>query len=231
MSSDLVLGAARSQLGYHEGSNNDSKFGRWYGMNNQPWCDMFVSWCGAQGNELPHVGKFAYTPSHLRWFQHNGQFSATPEVGSLVFYRWPSEKAGVPCSHVGLVEAVQSNGHFKTIEGNIGDRVQRILRTRQYVVGFGHPHYSAQTSGTGQPPIPGNSKPTYPGTLIQLHSTGSSVRLVQKRLIVLKYNLGTWGADGVFGHFTETAVRSFQVARHLLKDGVVGPITWEELFK
>ena len=31
-----MLEAALSQLGYTEGSNNDTKYGRWYGLNNQP---------------------------------------------------------------------------------------------------------------------------------------------------------------------------------------------------
>lgn len=27
------------------GSNNYTKYGAWYGINAQPWCDIFVSWC------------------------------------------------------------------------------------------------------------------------------------------------------------------------------------------
>lgn len=30
------------------GSNNYTKYGAWYGMNAQPWCDIFVSWCAYQ---------------------------------------------------------------------------------------------------------------------------------------------------------------------------------------
>ena len=42
-----VLAAARkyAEEGYTEGPNNDTIFGKRYGMNNQPWCAMFVSGC------------------------------------------------------------------------------------------------------------------------------------------------------------------------------------------
>lgn len=37
------------------GSNNYTKYGKWYGLDGQPWCDMFVSWCAYmvdQGGEI-----------------------------------------------------------------------------------------------------------------------------------------------------------------------------------
>ena len=40
-----VVDVARAEVGYQEGPNNDSKYGKWYGLNNQSWCAMFVSWC------------------------------------------------------------------------------------------------------------------------------------------------------------------------------------------
>ena len=42
-----VVATARKYVdqGYKEGPNNDTIFGKWYGLNNQPWCAMFVSKC------------------------------------------------------------------------------------------------------------------------------------------------------------------------------------------
>jgi hypothetical protein len=42
-----VLAAAKKYADekYTEGTNNDTIFGKRYGMNNQPWCAMFVSGC------------------------------------------------------------------------------------------------------------------------------------------------------------------------------------------
>ena len=39
---------------YKEGPNNDTVFGKWFGLNNQPWCMMFVMWClsAAKAKEL-----------------------------------------------------------------------------------------------------------------------------------------------------------------------------------
>ena len=42
-----VVAAAKKYAdeGYSEGPNNDTVFGKRYGMNHQPWCAMFVSGC------------------------------------------------------------------------------------------------------------------------------------------------------------------------------------------
>ena len=28
-----------------DNDNNITPYGQWYGMNSEPWCAMFVSWC------------------------------------------------------------------------------------------------------------------------------------------------------------------------------------------
>ena len=40
-----VLAVAVRELGYRELGDNRNKFGAWYGMDYQPWCAMFVSYC------------------------------------------------------------------------------------------------------------------------------------------------------------------------------------------
>ena len=41
-----VVEIAKAEIGYAEkGNSNDTKYGKWYGLNNNPWCAMFVSWC------------------------------------------------------------------------------------------------------------------------------------------------------------------------------------------
>ncbi len=62
---------------------------------------------------------------------------------------------------------------------------------------------------------------------LRLGSRGSAVIDLQRRLATAGFSAGT--ADGIFGSRTDAAVRSFQRARGLGVDGVVGPQTWGEL--
>lgn len=57
-------------------------------------------------------------------------------------------------------------------------------------------------------------------------SYGTSVRVLQKLLISNGYAIRV---DGAFGPLTETAVKAFQNQRRLVVDGVVGPVTWQQL--
>lgn len=56
---------------------------------------------------------------------------------------------------------------------------------------------------------------------------GEDVRWAQARLNALGYNSGT--PDGIFGPNTDKAVKAFQGANGLSKDGDIGPKTWAKL--
>jgi len=58
---------------------------------------------------------------------------------------------------------------------------------------------------------------------------GPAVEDVQKRLLILGFDLGPTGVDGVFWGATLTAVRRFQQDHRLAEDGVVGHETWAAL--
>lgn len=58
---------------------------------------------------------------------------------------------------------------------------------------------------------------------------GPAVEDVQKRLLVLGFDLGPTGVDGVFWGATLAAVRSFQEQHGLSEDGIVGDETWAAL--
>lgn len=55
--------------------------------------------------------------------------------------------------------------------------------------------------------------------------SGSAVKKVQEALIILGIPVPEVGASGIFGDETELAVRSYQEARGLKVDGVIGPET------
>ncbi len=107
-----IIGVAKTQIGYREGNNNDTKYGSWYGLPNQPWCAMFVSWCARQAGIPTSVLKnSAVAAPDSQYFNipyYNGS-SYTPKPGDLFFTKsW---------SHVGLVYSIDGN-YFYTIEGN-----------------------------------------------------------------------------------------------------------------
>ena len=59
---------------------------------------------------------------------------------------------------------------------------------------------------------------------------GDDVKALQMRLLELGYSeVGT--PDGVFGSMTDEAIRKYQNDQGLVVDGIVGPLTWEQLFK
>jgi peptidoglycan hydrolase-like protein with peptidoglycan-binding domain len=65
--------------------------------------------------------------------------------------------------------------------------------------------------------------------VLQRGDSGSAVQKVQQALIVLGIPVPRVGANGIFGDETELAVRSYQEARGLRVDGVIGAITIRSL--
>ncbi len=58
-------------------------------------------------------------------------------------------------------------------------------------------------------------------------SEGQDVTDLQEALIELGFKPGE--VDGIFGVFTESAVRAFQTWATVVADGIVGELTWEKL--
>jgi CHAP domain/Putative peptidoglycan binding domain len=157
-----VLDVARTQLGTVQAADGSNPYGRAYGMDKVAWCAQFVWWCFQQAGAGTLIPKSAYTPTLAGWYQQRGQATRLPRVGSLVFFDWPGD--GVDrISHVGLVEAVNSDGTITTIEGNtssgtagsqrMGGGVWRRRRSTSAVIVYGHPAYA------GAPPLPRPAEP------------------------------------------------------------------------
>src|SRR5829696_2669828 len=222
-----VLDRARSQIGVveHPSGSNRTPYGAWYGIQGQPWCAIFVSWCTYhEGLALPATISrgFAYTPSGAAWFQRRRRWTSKSAPGHIVFFNFPGDGVN-RISHVGIVESVRPDGSIVTIEGNTderggrtGGKVMRKVR-RAGIVGYGVPDYD----GAGRRPTGAPSSPAFPGRLLRLGVSGPDVRLVQGRLVQLR--VARLAVDGEFGPMTRAAVTTFQQARHLEADGVVGP--------
>lgn len=116
-----VVNIARQEIGFQEGKNNDTKFGKWYGLNNQPWCAMFVSWCFVQaelGAKIAASTKkgFASCDAGLKWFAKKNKLVpiGQAEAGDIAFFQFDNDAEP---DHVGIV--VKNNGKYLwCIEGN-----------------------------------------------------------------------------------------------------------------
>ncbi len=67
------------------------------------------------------------------------------------------------------------------------------------------------------------------GQVLRNGDRGPLVRRLQEELLNLSYNLGSYGADGIFGNVTENALRNFQRDAGILVDGIAGPQTYQAM--
>ena len=126
---DRIVARALSQVGYKEGENNSSKYGTWYGMPNQSWCAMFVSWVfsceDALGAVALHSHGYAYCPDLLAFAKKNHLLKSIRNItpGDVLLFCW--DDSGVP-EHTGIaLSAYDPKSHMiLTVEGNTGGNVQ-----------------------------------------------------------------------------------------------------------
>lgn len=217
-----VLDLARSHIGQGESppGSNCQQFSTYWHHPCEAWCADFATAMLRQAGALD-VAQSSYTPTLAGNYQKAGRWYHSPRPGDLVFFQWPG--VGRIC-HVGIVEAVHSDGSIVTVEGNTDDHVMRRVR-KAYIVGYGRPVYSSVGKPAPKPrPVP---KPkSHPQ--IQMGSRGAAVRECQAKLNA-KGARPTLVADGVFGPKTDAAVRTFQSRNKLVVDGVVGVHTWAAL--
>ncbi|WP_161799690.1 peptidoglycan-binding domain-containing protein, partial [Clostridium sporogenes] len=71
-----------------------------------------------------------------------------------------------------------------------------------------------------------NSAPT-----CKPNARGGITKIIQQMLINIGYPVGSYGADGVYGNGTVTAVKAIQKDCNLNPDGIVGRETWKALFR
>ncbi len=122
-----VATIADSQIGYSETGNNSTMYGKWYGLDKQPWCAIFVSWCYAQAGLSKNIAAqnskgFASCDAGLKWFAKRNKLVPVGEAqeGDIVFFQFDNDAEP---DHVGIV---QKNWKRKstliTIEGNTSDK-------------------------------------------------------------------------------------------------------------
>lgn len=209
-----MIAQARALLGLGEDppGSNRNKVTDWYGFDG-PWCDMSISYEAGHSDNLSAVfGKHASTVEHANTFRSRGRWhyglgGARP--GDVVFYDWSGGNSISSIDHVGLIEAVHSDGTITTLEGNTSNKFQRHRRNSACVVGYGRPNY-----GDAAPP------PQSDGILRE-GSSGKAVRTLQTNLNKVM-NSGLT-VSGQFDAATKAAVEAFQQKYGLTVDGEWGP--------
>lgn len=162
-----VLDIARGELGSTESpaGSNRTKYGKWMGLDGQPWCMSFVQWCFAQaGHPLPF--RTGSCNALLEWYKQNRPECVVtiPQPCDVIIYNF---------GHTGIVESVPS-GKITAIEGNTsagasgsqdnGGGVFRRTRSKSLVKAYIRPFeedimtgkeiYDALNDYLGKQPVP-----------------------------------------------------------------------------
>jgi len=149
-----LLDIAKAEVGTNETPVNKNKYGKWYGLNGQPWCAMFVSWCFNQAGLSKSVAAqtpkgFASCDAGLKWFVKKNKIVTVGQAkpGDIVFFQFDDDPIA---DHVGIV--VGNNPITKNltcIEGNTssgnagsqsnGDGVYKRKRSYSLVMAIARP--------------------------------------------------------------------------------------------
>lgn len=180
-----VIKVALNEVGYLEkksnyqldsktanaGSANYTKYGKWYGLNPDLWCAMFLCWIfneayGETTAKKLLAGKFSAACEEIRQnFIGKGHYhTSNPKIGDVIFFKGTRHSGA---NHIGLVVDV-SNGKVYTVEGNTsggstvidnGGGVAKKCYTLSYnrILGYGRPKYDDSTSSNDAP----SKIPTY----------------------------------------------------------------------
>jgi hypothetical protein len=125
---ERALQAAVAELGYKESpaESNNTKYGSWYGVNYQPWCAIFCTWCyvvkAGGSSSFERGSQYAYCPyvvSDARNQRNGLSVPSSPLPGDLVVYAWGSSGQGTEeFDHIGIFEGWTGGSSFTAIEGN-----------------------------------------------------------------------------------------------------------------
>lgn len=116
------------------------------GMQGQPWCSTFVSWCArTAGIPQTQIIYTALCKAGVAWFQKNNKFRPspaqqtpgyTPVPGDIIYF---AKNGNISASsHVGIVVGVD-NDYVYAVEGNTSDKVapRKYKKTCSNIIGYG----------------------------------------------------------------------------------------------
>ncbi len=232
-----VLDLARSQIGVKATDVKRCKYNKWYygadvSGSSYDWCEVFIQWLFAQLNasEMLYL-KTANVGYQALEFNKKGKLvTKNFKPGDIVIFSWSGQNStwisGVKTlDHIGIIEEVNSNGTYTTIEGNTGNssngEVKRCTRNASQISCACRPAYKAE------PEIKFSTYNIKMSKIWKGSSKNKKEQVLALQALLLAYGYkGKDGKklelDGVFGDNTEYALKAFEKARGLDKSGVTG---------
>ena len=254
---EAIIEVAKKEVGTIEGpKDNETKYGKWTGVNFQPWCQSFVSWCAfTSGLDAKKYPKTASTVAAADFFKKKDRWADArnddPTPGDWIFFDFPDDGVN-RISHVGICIKNNGDGTIQVIEGNTsgtakGDQRNGgmcVEKTRAYVkhktlinavVGWGRPVYSGEENAPllskGVNPVSKPAAPVKKATVKKATpTTFKPIKNGHKGIGVknVQTMLGI-KADGVFGPGTAKAVQDFQKKSGLPITGIVDQATFKAI--
>jgi cell wall-associated NlpC family hydrolase len=150
----MIVETALQEIGTVERATNKTKYGKWYGLDGQPWCAMFVSWVYAQAGLSKKVAAqssrgFASCQAGLQWFAKRGKLVPVGQADAtdVVFFQFDTDAQP---DHVGIViKNRKRRKQLVCVEGNTspgtsgsqsnGGGVYRRVRSYSEVMGVARP--------------------------------------------------------------------------------------------
>ena len=241
---------AYGEVGYHEGSNNftkyaeDNRITRLFGWNvqNQPWCSTFVHWIFIDVFGYDNAIQMTYGGSaacriDADMYKKNGAWSATPKKGSVIYFYSNGD-----INHEGIVVDI-SGATITTVEGNYSDRVSKntYFVNDPSIAGYGVPNWDVVAG------MPETSDETADETDLKrkyyhleygsgINSPLPQVKSWQNMLLCWGFDLGKAGADGEFGTLTMIATQKWQekaksIGLNVEVNGIVDEDDWKEIIQ
>lgn len=108
MDTKKLMELCESAVNYVEGANNDTIYGKWFGLNNQPWCAMAASKMYFDLGAIKSVANtkkgFASCDAWLKYLTKNNQIVPLGQAkrGDLVFFQFDEDAQP---DHVGIVRS------------------------------------------------------------------------------------------------------------------------------
>jgi hypothetical protein len=122
MDVNKLIELCNASVGYTEGVNNDTTFGKWFGLNNQPWCAMAASKMFFDAGAIKAVANtkkgFASCDAWLKYLTKNNQIVPIGQAqrGDLVFFQFDADAQP---DHVGIIRSHNKTlKTFQVYEGN-----------------------------------------------------------------------------------------------------------------